>query len=75
MPVSSSTSPFWMVRSRNGWPGQLTSIMPESSRTTAWKMRSPLRVGMTPLETTRPMTVPSIPVSSDAMGATVLASS
>ena len=49
--------------------------MPESSRSTAWKIRSPLRVGITPFEITRPITVPCIPVSSDEIGATVLASS
>ena len=68
-------SPLSMVRSRYGWPGHATSIMPVSSWSTAWKIRSPFRVGSTPFETTRPMTVPCIPVSSEAIGATVLASS
>jgi hypothetical protein len=49
--------------------------MPVASRTTAWKIRSPLRVGMIPFETTVPITVASIPGSSDEMGETVLASS
>ena len=42
---------------------------------TAWKIRSPRRVGMMPLEITLPITVALIPVSSDAIGETVLASS
>ena len=75
LPVTSSTSPLSIVRSRKGWPGHDTSIIPVSSLSTAWKIRSPLRVGSTPFETTRPMTVPCIPVSSDAIGETVLASS
>ena len=74
-PETSSTSSFLIVRSRKGWPGHDTSIMPVSSLSTAWKIRSPLRVGSTPLEMTRPTTVPCIPVSSDAIGAMVLASS
>jgi len=69
------TSPFSIVRSRNGWPGHEASIMPVSSLRTAWKIRSPFRVGIIPLEITFPMIVPSIPVSSDAMGVMVLASS
>jgi hypothetical protein len=73
--VTSSVSPFEIVRSRKGCPGQDTSSIPERSRSTAWKIRSPLRVGSTPLDTTVPITVPCIPGSSDAMGATVLASS
>ena len=64
-----------MVRSRKGCPGHDTSIMPLSSRSTAWKIRSPLRVGSTPFEITVPMTVPSIPGSRLLIGATVLASS
>ena len=64
-----------MVRSRNGCPGQDTSIIPLASFTTAWKMRSPFRVGITPFEITLPMTVPSIPASRSAIRDTVLASS
>ena len=74
-PLTSSTSSLRMVRSRYGCPGHDTSIMPVSSLSTAWKMRSPFRVGSTPLETTVPMTVPCMPVSSDEMVAIVLASS
>jgi len=75
LPLTRSRSPLAIVRSRKGWPGHATSIIPVSSRSTAWKIRSPLRVGSTPFDTTRPTTVPCIPVSSDAIGATVLASS
>ncbi len=64
-----------MVRSRKGCPGQLTSIIPVLSRTTAWKIRSPFLVGMTPLDTTRPITVASIPGERLEMLAIVLASS
>ncbi len=49
--------------------------MPVSSRNTAWKIRSPLRVGSTPLEITVPTTVPCIPGSRLLIGVTVLASS
>ena len=42
---------------------------------TAWKMRRPLRVGSTPVDTTVPMTVPSCPGSSLLTGETVVASS
>ena len=49
--------------------------MPVSSRSTAWKIRRPLRVGITPFEITVPITVPCMPGSSDLIGATVLASS
>ncbi len=38
-------------------------------------MRSPLRVGITPLDTTVPITVPFMPGSSALIGVTVLASS
>ena len=38
-------------------------------------MRSPERVGITPLLRTRPTAVASIPTSSSPMGVTVLASS
>ena len=74
-PFRSNTSFFWMLRSRKGWPGQAASIMPDSSRTTAWKIRRPFRVGRMPFETTRPMTVTSCPTSTDAIGVMVLASS
>ncbi len=50
-------------------------MSPVSSRTTAWKIRSPFRVGSTPLLTTSPITVASMPTSNDEMVATVLASS
>ncbi len=50
-------------------------MSPLESRTTAWKMRSPLRVGSTPLDTTRPMTLASIPGSSAAIRCTLDASS
>jgi len=73
--VTRRLSPFWICRSRYGWPGHDTSIIPVSSRSTAWKMRNPLRVGITPFDTTWPMIVASIPGSSDAMVDTVLASS
>ncbi len=73
--MSSSTSSFWMTRSRKGCPGHATSIMPLSSRTTAWNTRSALRVGMIPLEITVPMIVTSMPVARRAMGVTVVASS
>ncbi|SOD03439.1 hypothetical protein SAMN05216486_11327 [bacterium JGI 053] len=64
-----------ITRSRYGWPGQAHSTIPVSSRTTAWKMRSPRRVGSTPLDTTRPTMVASIPVASAAILVTVEASS
>ena len=50
-----------MVRSRNGCPGQTHSSTPLSSRSTAWKIRSPRRVGSTPLATTRPTQATSWP--------------
>jgi hypothetical protein len=64
-----------ITRSRYGCPGHETSIIPLSSRMTAWKMRSPLRVGITPFEMTVPSTVTSIPGSALAIGAMVDASS
>ena len=64
-----------MLRSRNGCPGHEASIIPDSSRTTAWKTRSPFRVGRMPFEMTRPITVTSAPTATVAIGATVLASS
>jgi len=64
-----------IVRSRNACPGHETSSIPLASRTTAWKMRSPLRVGRIPLEMTRPMTVTSIPGATAEIGVMVLASS
>ncbi len=75
VPETRRRSPFWITRSRNGCPGQEHSISPDESRMTAWKMRSPLRVGITPLDTTRPMTFASIPGSSAAMRWMVEASS
>ena len=74
-PVSRSLSSFLMTRSRYGCPGHETSIIALSSRITAWKMRSPFRVGITPFEMTVPSTVTSIPGSALAIGAIVLASS
>ena len=50
-------------------------MSPVRSRITAWKMRSPLRVGSTPFETIRPTTVASIPGSRVRIGCTVEASS
>ena len=64
-----------ITRSRNGWPGHEASMIPEPSRTTAWKMRRPFRVGMIPLEMTFPTMVASIPGSREAIELTVLASS
>ena len=49
--------------------------MPLASLRTAWKIRSPLRVGMIPFETTVPITVPSRPTSIFTIGVMVLASS
>ena len=40
-----SVCPTAMVRSRNACPGQTHSSTPLSSRSTAWKIRSPRRVG------------------------------
>ena len=74
-PVTSRTSPLLIVRSRKGWPGHETSIIPVSSRSTAWKIRRPFRVGITPLEITVPIIVPCIPGSRLLIGVTVLASS
>ena len=52
-----------MVRSRKGCPGQTHSSTPLSSRSTAWKIRSPRRVGSTPLATTLPTQATSWPNS------------
>ena len=49
--------------------------MPLPSWITAWKMRSPDRVGMVPLVRTWPTTVASIPTASPPIGVTVEASS
>ena len=50
-------------------------MMPVSSRSTAWKMRNPERVGTMPLLFTVPTAVTSIPTSTRARGVTVDASS
>ena len=49
--------------------------MPVSSRSTAWKILKPLRVGSTPFEMTVPTTVPCIPGSRLLIAVIVLASS
>ena len=74
-PLSSSTSPTLMVRSRCGCPGQPTSRRPLGSWITAWKIFRPRRVGMIPLEITLPSTVTSLPGCARATGSTVVASS
>ncbi len=73
-PETSSVSPLRMVRSRNGWPGHEHSISPLESLITAWKKRSPRRVGITPFETTSPIAVASTPGASRAIDVTVVAS-
>ena len=50
-------------------------MSPDSSWMTAWKMRSPERVGMTPLLRTSPMSVTSMPTWASATGVIVEASS
>jgi len=74
-PVTRRVSPFRMRLSSQGCPGQAQVIIPVSSWRTAWKIRRPDRVGMTPLLRTVPTAVASIPTSRLEMGLTVEASS
>ena len=64
-----------IFRSSQGWPGQAQVIIPESSWSTAWKMRSPARVGTTPMLRTLPIAEASSPTWSSRIGRMVDASS
>ena len=74
-PVTRTRSPTCNVRSSQGWPGHEQVTTPVSSRSTAWKMRSPDLVGTMPLFATVPTAVTSIPTSTRARGVMVEASS
>jgi len=62
------------LEKRLTWPGTLERTTAASSRSTARNTRRPLRVGSTPVLTTRPTQVTSWPTCTLAIGVTVVAS-
>ena len=74
-PVTRIRSPGRSERSSHGCPGHAQVMIPVSSPMTAWKIRSPDRVGTMPLLRTTPTAVTSMPTSTRFSGVMVDASS